>query len=162
METIQVCSECGTVWHNGETCQDYFYQMLFWEAENSKYSEVHHLMVLCYHLQHPSLYSPQGLREGIKLLRDFWERGLTPKQVRKRNQSVLNSSTRTWKITGTPASHGAYDHPMAWTMTATDVIEGVWIIIVTVFGPGQDLYLKIWKELNCCDHQVNHNHNPST
>jgi Family of unknown function (DUF5946) len=123
METIQVCPECGTTWHNGETCQDYFYQMLFWEAENPNYGVVHHLMVLCYHLQHPSLYSPQGLREGIKLLRDFLECGLTPDQVRKRNQSVLNSSTRTWKITGTLTSHGTYDHPIAWTMTASDVIE---------------------------------------
>ena len=123
MGTIQTCSECGGEWHNGETCQDYFYQMLFWEVENPNYGVVHHLMVLCYYLQHPSLYSPEGLREGITLLSDFLERGLTPEQVRKRNRSVLSSNTRTWKITGTPGSHGAYEHPIAWTMTAADVIE---------------------------------------
>ena len=123
METIQVCPECGATWHNGETCQDYFYQMLFWESENPNNGVVHHLMVLCYHLQHPSLYSPEGLRQGITLLRDFMERSLTPEQVRKRNRSVLSSSTRTWKITGTPASHGRYDHPIAWTMTVADVLE---------------------------------------
>jgi Family of unknown function (DUF5946) len=95
-----------------------------WEAENPDYGIVHHLMVLCYHLQHPSLYSPEGLDEGITLLSDFLERGLTPEQVRKRNRGVLSSSTRTWKITGTPASHGAYEYPITWTMTAANVIEG--------------------------------------
>jgi hypothetical protein len=124
LETIQVCPECGTVWHHVETCQDYFYQMLYWEAENPNYSVVHHLMVLCYHLQHPSLYSPEGLREAIQLLIDFLERGVMTEQVRRRNRNALNSSTRTWKITGTPASHGAYEHQIAWTMTAADVIEG--------------------------------------
>ena len=124
METKQVCLECGAEWHNGEMCQDYFYQMLYWEAENPSYGEVHHLMVLCYHLQHPSLYSPEGLHEAIQLLDDFLERGLTPEQARKRNRSALNSSTRTWKITGTPTSHGTYDPPIIWKMTASDVIGG--------------------------------------
>ena len=123
METVQVCPECGAEWKYGETCQDHFYQMLFWEAENPNYGEVHHLMVLCYHPQHPSLYSPEGLHEAINLLDDFLERGLTPEQVRKRNRSALNSSTRTWKITGTPTSYGVYDHPIAWTMTAESVID---------------------------------------
>jgi hypothetical protein len=67
--------------------------MLFWEAENPNYGVVHHLMVLCYHLQHPSLYSPEGLRQAITLLSDFLERGLTPEQVRKRSRNTVNSST---------------------------------------------------------------------
>lgn len=124
METIQVCPECGAEWKHGEICQDYFYQMLFWEAENPNNGVVHHLMVLCYHLQHPSLYSPEGLREAIQLLDDFLERGLTPEQVRKRNRNTLDSNTRTWKITGTPTSFGTYDHQIAWKMTAAHVIEG--------------------------------------
>ncbi len=124
METIQVCPECGAEWHNGEICQDYFYQMLYWETENPSNGEVHYLMVLCYHLQHPSLYSPEGLHEAIQLLDDFLERGLTPEQVRKRNRNAVNSSSRTWKITGTPTSYGVYDHQIAWTMTAKSVIEG--------------------------------------
>jgi hypothetical protein len=123
METRAYCPECGAEWHDGETCQDYFHQMLYWENENPNNGEVHLLMVLCYHLQHPSLYSPEGLREAIQLLADFLERGFTPEQVRNRNRSTVNSNTRTWKITGTPASHGAYDHPIAWAMTAADVIE---------------------------------------
>jgi Family of unknown function (DUF5946) len=123
LQTIQVCPECGARWQHGETCQDYFYQMLFWEAENPNNGAVHHLMVLCYHLQHPSLYSPEGLHEAIQLLHDFLERGLTPEQVRKHNRNALNSNTRTWKISGTSASHGVYNHPIAWTMTAATVLE---------------------------------------
>src|SRR5213080_2034769 len=81
-------------------------------------------MVLCYHLQHPSLYSPEGLREAIQLLTVVLERDVTIEQVRRRNRGAFDSSTRKWKITGTPASHGTYDHPIAWTMTAANVIEG--------------------------------------
>jgi Family of unknown function (DUF5946) len=126
MATIQTCPECGAVWQNGKTCQDDFYQMLAWEHENPGYGEVHHLMVLCYQLQHPSLYSPEGLSGAISLLGDFLERGLKPEQVRKRDRATLNSYERTWKIKGTPASHGAYNPPVQWTTTAANVIaEGV-------------------------------------
>ena len=123
METRQTCPECGAVWQEGETCQDHFYQMLAWEQENPGNWAVHHLMVLCYHLQHPSLYSPEGLRGAIRLLDDFVVRGLTPEQVRKRDRATVNSHERTWKIKGTPASHGVYDRPVHWTMTAANVIE---------------------------------------
>jgi hypothetical protein len=121
METIETCPECGAVWQNGKTCQDDFYQMLVWEHENPGYGVVHHLMVLCYHLQHPSLYSPQGLSGAIRLLGDFLENGVTPEQVRKRDRATVNSHERTWKIKGTPASHGVYDPPVQWTMTAANV-----------------------------------------
>lgn len=124
METIQICPECRAVWQDGKTCQDDFYQMLIWEHENPGYGEVHHLMVLCYHLQHPSLYSPQGLSGAIRLLDDFLEGGFTTEQVRKRDRATLNSHERTWKIKGTAASHGVYDLPMHWTMTAANVIAG--------------------------------------
>lgn len=123
METRQSCPECGVMWQEGQACQDHFYQMLAWEQENPSNWAVHHLMVLCYHLQHPSLYSPEGLRGAIGLLDDFVGRGLTPEQVRKRDRAVVNSHERTWKITGTPASHGVYDRPVHWTMTAANVIE---------------------------------------
>jgi uncharacterized protein DUF5946 len=126
METRQVCPECGAALQDAKTCQDHFYQMLAWEHENPDYGEVHHLVVLCYHLQHPSLYSPEGLRGAIRLLADFLERGLTTEQVRKRDRATLNSRERTWKIKGTPASHGVYDPPIQWTMTAANVIaDGV-------------------------------------
>lgn len=127
MEESHKCPECGAVWATGENCETDFHQMLFWEAENPAYgAEVHHLMVLCYHLQHPSLYSLEGLNEGQRLLVDFVERGLSPTEVRKRNRARVDSSQRDWKIKGTPASHASYDPPIKWTMTAADVVaDGV-------------------------------------
>jgi hypothetical protein len=96
--------------------------MLFWEAEDPSLGVVHHLMVLCYHLQHPSLYSPDGLTYARGLLTDFVERGLSPAEVRQRSRATVDSGSRKWKISATATSHGAYDHPIQWTMTAADVV----------------------------------------
>ena len=125
METIQVCPECGAEWQYGKTCQDNFHQMLFWEWEIPEYrGEVHHLVVLCYHLQHPSLYSPEGLNAAMHLLADFLERGVMTEEVRRDNRATLDSRTRAWKIKGTSLSHGTYNPPIQWTTTAANVIAG--------------------------------------
>lgn len=98
--------------------------MLFWEAADPGLGEVHHLMVLCYHLQHPSLYSLDGLVFARHLLFDFIEQGLTPAEVRQRNRDKLDSGKRNWKVKGTSDSQGSYDRPIEWQMTAADVIAG--------------------------------------
>lgn len=118
----QRCPECGAPWPNAVTCQEYFYQMLFWESENPAYGEVHHLTVLCYHLQHPSLYSPEGLIGAQELLTQFLEHGATPQQVRQRNKHTLDSHQRTWKIKATDHAKGSYPSPIPWTLTAADVV----------------------------------------
>lgn len=123
MKTPSTCPECGTVWRNNETCLDHIYQMLYWEAEHPGYGEVHHLMVLSYHLQHPSLYSPEGLEEAKSLLRKLLEDGATPLQIRKVNQAKVDSGKRSWKIKGTRRSHGTYKIPVQWKMTAADVVD---------------------------------------
>jgi len=87
-------------------------------------AEVHHLLVLSYHLQHPSLYSPEGLAFGIRLLYDFIDGEKTPGEVRRQERTQVDSGKRFWKIKGTPESHGAYPHPVHWEMTARDVIVG--------------------------------------
>ncbi len=124
MAVPQKCPECGAIRAGGQTCEEDFHQMLYWEAEFPQYGEVHHLMVLCYHLQHPSLYSPEGLREGRRLLKEFVEQGASPAEVRQHNRARVDSSQRTWKIKGTANSHGAYNPPMSWAMTARDVVDG--------------------------------------
>jgi hypothetical protein len=65
------CQECGGSWHNDFTCRNCFHQLLYWENENPALGTVHHLMVLSYHLQHPSLYSPEGLQYSLQQLIDF-------------------------------------------------------------------------------------------
>jgi hypothetical protein len=118
-----MCPECGAAWPEGATCQDYFNQMLYWEFEDlERFGTGHHLMVLCYHLQHPSLYSPQGLAGAMQLLVGFVVRGDTPRDVRRQQQSALDSGNRTYKITGTPEAPGAYKNSVLWTMTAADVV----------------------------------------
>jgi hypothetical protein len=96
--------------------------MLYWENEVPALGEVHHLMVLCYYLQHPTLYSPDGLQNGIELLEDFVERGLSPAEARRQNRSQVDSGSRVWKITARPGQTGNYPHPMDWKMTAVDVV----------------------------------------
>lgn len=122
MDTQSACPECGTVWHDGRTCQDDFHQILFWEAEFPEYSIVHHFMVLCYHMQHPSLYSPETLDAGKQMLADFLA-GMPPSEIRRNLRDNVDSGQRTWKVRGTADAHGVYERPVTWTMTARDVVE---------------------------------------
>ena len=98
--------------------------MLFWENEEPSRGAVHHLMVLCYYLQHPRLYSTEGLAHGRHLLADFVERGLSPSDARQRNSARVDSGRREWAVTARPGNQGAYERPVAWTMTAADVVSG--------------------------------------
>src|SRR5215216_2170176 len=122
MEQAKKCPECGAVWQDGRTCEDDFHQMLFWEAEFPAYWEVHHYMVLCYHMQHPSLYSPETLEGSKQMLADFLN-GTSKEQMRKSMRDKVDSVKRKFKIKGTPDSHGAYRHPVQWTMTTADVVK---------------------------------------
>ncbi len=123
VETRRVCPECGAVCEAEKTCQEHFNQMLYWEAEYPAYGqEVHHLMVLSYYLQHPGLYSPEGLRGARKLLKDFVAGGLSPQEVRRQSRERLKN--RDWKIKGVTGAQGAYERPVHWEMTAADVTAG--------------------------------------
>jgi hypothetical protein len=118
------CPECLAEWEAGQTCQEHFHQMLFWEAEMPWLGEVHHLMVLCYYLQHPSLYSPSGVQEAINLLIGFVEGGISTQQMRRKNRAHLSSTNRKENITTRPGAQGAYEQAVAWRRTAGDVVAG--------------------------------------
>lgn len=120
--TAQPCPACGAALNPGTTCDAYFHQMLYWEAENPANWDVHHLTVLCYHLQHPHLYSREGLVESLRLLVAFVDEGVSPAEMRRRSRDRVDSGKRSWNITATTASVGAYQQPVAWTMTAADVV----------------------------------------
>lgn len=117
------CPECDADWSDGQTCTDCFHLLLGWEHEY-QLPDVHHLLVLCYHLQHPSLYSPTTLAWGKRALARFLEEGVTPQALRREMHPMMDSGKRNFKITGTPESHGAYAHPVVWTMTVHDVVQG--------------------------------------
>lgn len=119
------CRECGADWSDGISCEDDFHQFLYWEmGDMENLGVVHHLMVLGYHLQHPSLYAPDGLRFSMGLLEDFVARGVSPQDVRRRDRDKLDSGSRRFRIKGTADSHGSYAHPVEWTMRAQDVAKG--------------------------------------
>jgi hypothetical protein len=122
--TIQRCPDCGAVLTDGQPCETYFHQMLFWEAEYPAIWEVHHLMVVCYYLQHPHLYSPDGLKFSAGLLADFVARGISPQEVRQRDRDKVDSGKRDFKIKGKPGSQGRYENKPPWTLTAGDVVAG--------------------------------------
>lgn len=117
-----ICLECSGSIPGSLTCQDHFHTLLFWENEVPAYSEVHHLTVLCYHLQHPSLYSPEGLQAARKLLTDFLMQGVSPIEVRHQIKEQVDSGKRQAKITSRPGAQGAYSVPVHWTMTISDVV----------------------------------------
>ena len=123
MSPIQNCPECGADWKN-QTCQDNFGQLLSWEAENPALAEVHHLTVLCYHLQHPSLYSPEALAGARELLTEFVVHGTPPAKIRRRNRAKVDSGKRTWPIGGTAERHGKYGRSISWQLTVCDVVAG--------------------------------------
>lgn len=114
------CPQCGAEWVNGVTCEDHFYQMLAWEFENPEAGAVHHYTVLCYHLQHPDQYSPEGLRDAIQLLKTFID-GKSPAEVRRERRDVVDSGNRDWKFKGGGA---VYDPDVRWTMTIAETIDG--------------------------------------
>src|SRR5690606_41591561 len=99
-------------------------QRLYWANEGCARGAVHHLRVLCYHLQHRSLCSAEGLAHGRELLADFVARGLTPQEARRNNREHVAAGNRAWSITARPGNVGAYEHPIVWGMTAADVVAG--------------------------------------
>jgi hypothetical protein len=120
---IKACPECGSDWSESKTCHDHFNQLLFWELENLVlFQQAHHLSVLSYHLQHPSLYSPEGLSWAIKLLIDYYESDVHPRDSLSRERDNLDSGKRDFKFLGKPGRHGVYQNPVVWSMTIFDVV----------------------------------------
>lgn len=124
MTASDSCSICGASLPEGQTCEDQFHQALYWENEYpEKTLPVHHLLVLGYHLQHPHLYSHEGLAASMGLLVGFVAEGKSPQEVRQQQKDAVNSGKRSWKITARPDSIGTYAHPVQWQMTLAEVIH---------------------------------------
>ena len=125
MQPEAKCPDCGAAWHDGITCLDHFHQMLAWEFEDpGGAGAVHHLTVLCYNLQHPRVYSPEGLDFGRMLLARFVVDGISPQHILAQHKQQLDAGRRSFRITGTPEAHGEYAFPVQWTITIADVCAG--------------------------------------
>jgi hypothetical protein len=118
------CQECRAEWRSN-TCADAFHQALAWDFQDSaRAGIVHHLTVLCYNLQQPGIYSPEGLSHAISLLVEFVEEGKSPVEIRKSEGGLLQNDRRKWAVTARAGNHGAYRLPPCWTMTVLDVVDG--------------------------------------
>lgn len=116
------CSSCGAEWSGNTSCTDQFHQLLFWEFDSDLF-ELHHLMVLCYHIQHPQLLSGQALETAKWQLAAFVDDGVTPDQMRKMLLNRLASQPSSVKVTSTNRDYGQHDSSITWSMTVFDVVS---------------------------------------
>ena len=124
MEEHTACPECGASLENAASCREYLNEMIRWDFEDfAGVGQVHHLTVLSYNLQHPSVYSPKGLEDAKSSLQEFLTHPASFAAHDKRNRERLASDVRDWKITGTSECHGEYGRAPAWKMRASDVVH---------------------------------------
>lgn len=115
------CPSCGAPIPDGGACHESFDLLLSWEWEYQM-QDVHHLLVACYHIQHPHLYSQEGLAGALDLLRRWVVEGEYVFDVRESIRGGVSNSQRDYPITARPDNIGAFHQPIAWTMTAADVV----------------------------------------
>ncbi len=120
---IQQCSECGASLRGVENCRDYFNQMLVWDFEDfNGAGSVHHLTVLCYHMQHPSLYSRVALTHAKQFLKEVIQNNLSAKELLEKSREFLVTKVNDSSVKGSPGNHGTYSLKILWSMTADKVI----------------------------------------
>lgn len=126
------CPACGAMLRGGWTCETAFHQALAWDYVNEHGAwQVHHLTVLCYHLQHPHDYSPEGLAWARIQIGKIIEQHLPPHDALlavpgvagSPEQGLFAAPGRKVKITSTPERYGAYLRQPAWTMTIIDCVS---------------------------------------
>ncbi len=118
------CPECGAPLENVSSCRDYLDQMIAWDFQDfAGVGQIHHLTVLAYGLQHPSMYSRKGLEDAKASLKAFLTDPAGFAEHDRQNRQRLGSDVRDWKITGTPEDHGEYIPVPAWKMTAAEVVR---------------------------------------
>ncbi|MCE9643052.1 MAG: DUF5946 family protein [Candidatus Andersenbacteria bacterium] len=124
MDIVQ-CVECGAPLDDGKECRDYLHEMITWDFEDfNGVGKIHHLTVLAYNLQHPSLYSRKGLENAKVSLQEFVRNPSSFREHDELHKESLASDVRDWKITGTAEDRGAYPVKPDWTILASDVVRG--------------------------------------
>lgn len=101
--------------------------MLSWDFEDPEGAgKVHHITVLCYHIQHPELYSREALKDAIASLADIVENGLTAQKLLAKNRIRFSPPNKPFMVKGTPENHGSYPVPVRFSTTACDITrEGI-------------------------------------
>ncbi len=118
------CSECGAGLPEGESCLDRFYTFLAAEWEHPEAAEMHGLLVLAYHAQHPSLCQPWIRASHAETLREIYRKGRPWREVlswpssRSRRQRAVDQLKE--RLADAPGSL-AFGHPIAGEMTVGDL-----------------------------------------
>ena len=124
MKESTKCTECEAILPKSATCRDYLNEMIKWDFEDfTGVGQVHHLTVLSYNLQHPSVYSEKGLENAKKSLAKFILHPTSYTEHGTEDVKNLASDVREWKITSTVGDQGKYIIKPIWEMTAKDVAE---------------------------------------
>ncbi len=117
VESSVSCPSCGASWPDGRTCEEQFHALLFLEHANPTLAYPgHHLLVMCYMLQHNG-YSEEARRAVISMLEDVLEHDLSTAQLLHQNREQLAATERTFKITGSAGS----DTKIDWPLTIMDI-----------------------------------------
>lgn len=118
------CPECDAPLEHVTACREYLNEMIKWDFEDfTGVGKIHHLTVLSYNLQHPSVYSQKGLADAKESLKEFIQDPESFAAHDERNRKNLGSDVRDWKIAGTAEDSGKYRTAPTWTMRASDVIR---------------------------------------
>ena len=120
---MSLCPSCGAPADEKDNwCRLAFEQCLVWDFTDPQAGAVHHLTVLCYHLQHPHLYSRAGLENAKHLLAEFLIGQKSPQTIRQETREAVQSDVRQFKISATDDDKASYQTPITWTFTAYDAM----------------------------------------
>lgn len=113
------CPQCGAALQSEMQCLERFERCLTKDYEQpATFGAVHHLIVICYMLQH-NAYSRQGWLEAREMLAQFNRQDIPPEALRKRNFRRFDSRHRQWKLVQGPKIPQV--EAIVWTRTILNV-----------------------------------------
>jgi hypothetical protein len=108
-----VCTECGAL---GGLCREKFDSMIAFEFEDPVvFDAVHHITVICFNLQHSSMFSDESLSWMRSTARAIVEEGLSPIELRERSRKMFSGKVKVLRNTPKTPSK------IAWSMTVLDI-----------------------------------------